>query len=155
MKSRFAWVLLIGIVQVSAAAGEVSRIELSDGSVVSGVVVGFADGRYLVESPALGRETIAQSQIRSLQPGAAAGGGPQGDGPQTADLLRQMMGDAEIMGTITALQSDPQVQAAPGDPEFMHLVSSGNRGALQSNPRFKAVMSSPGLLALQGRKTGQ
>jgi hypothetical protein len=58
-----------------------------------------------------------------------------------------MMGDAETMGTITALQSDPQVQAAPGDPEFMHLVSSGNRGALQSNPRFKALMSSPRLLA--------
>ena len=155
MKSRFAWVLLIGIVQVSAAAGEVSRSELSDGSVVSREVVGFADGRYLVESPVLGRETIAQSQIRSLQPGGAAGGDPPGDGPQTAELLRQMMGDAEIMGTITALQSNPQVQAAPGDPEFMHLVASGNRGALQSNPRFKAVMSSPGLRALQGRMTGQ
>ena len=130
MKCRFAWVLLIGIVQVSAAAGEVSRIELSDGSVVSGEVVGFADGRYLVESPALGRETIAQSQIHSLQPGGAAGGGPQGYGPQTADLLRQMMGDGEIMGMITALQSDPQVQAAPADPEFMRLEASGNLGAL-------------------------
>jgi hypothetical protein len=107
---------------------EVSRIELRDGSVISGEVVGFADGRYLVESPALGRVTIDQSQIRSLQPGGAAAGGPQGYGPQITALQRQMMGDAEIMGMITALQS---------------------------NPRFNALMSSLALRALQGRLTGQ
>ena len=60
-----------------------------------------------------------------------------------------MMGDGEIMGMITALQSDPQVQTALADPEFVRLAASGNLGALQSNPRFKALMSSPGLLALQ------
>ena len=78
MKSRFAWVLLIGLGLVGAAAGELSRIELRDGSIISGEVVGFADGRYLVESPALGRVTIDQAEIRSLQPGGAAGGGPSG-----------------------------------------------------------------------------
>jgi hypothetical protein len=155
MPSRFAWVLLIGIVQVGAAAGEVSRIELRDGSIISGEVVGFADGRYLVESPALGRVTIDQSQIRSRQPGGAAGGGPEAYGPKITDLQRQMMGDAEIMGMITPLQSDPQVQAAPADPELMRLVASGNVGALQSNPRVKALMSSLALRALQGRMTGQ
>ena len=76
MKSRFAWALLIGLGLVGPAAGEASRIELRDGSIISGEVVGFADGRYLVESPALGRVTIDQSQIRSLQPGGAAGGDP-------------------------------------------------------------------------------
>ena len=75
MKSRFAWVLLMGLGLVGAAAGEASRIELRDGSVISGEVVGFADGRYLVESPALGRVSIDQAQIRSLQPGGAADGG--------------------------------------------------------------------------------
>jgi hypothetical protein len=117
--------------------------------------VGFADGRYLVESPALGRVTIDQSQIRSRQPGGAAGGGPESYGPKITDLQRQMMGDAEIMGMITPLQSDPQVQAAPADPELMRLVASGNVGALQSNPRVKALMSSLALRALQGRMTGQ
>ncbi len=66
-----------------------------------------------------------------------------------------MMGDAELTGMITALQSNPQVQAALADPEFMHLVASGNLGALRSNPRLKALMSSPGLRALQERMTGQ
>jgi hypothetical protein len=155
MTSRFAWVLLIGLGLVGAAAGEASRIELRDGSIISGEVVGFADGRYLVQSPALGRVTIDQSQIRSLQPGGAAGGGPGGYGAQIADLQQQIMGNAEIMGMVTALQSDPKVQAALADPEFMQLVASGNLGALQSNPRFKALMNSPGLRALQGRITGQ
>ncbi len=154
MKSRFAWVLLIGLGQVGAAgAGEASRIELRDGSIISGEVVGFADGRYLVQSPALGQVTIDQSQVRSLQPGGTAGGGSGGYSTQIRDLQQQMMGDAEIMGMITALQSDPRVQAALADPEFMQLVASGNLSGLQSNPRFKALMSSPGLRTLQERVT--
>jgi hypothetical protein len=156
MKNRYAWVLLIGLGLVgAAAAGEASRIELRDGSVISGEVVGFADGRYLVESPALGRVTIDQTQILSLQPGGAAAGLNDGYGAQISDLQQQMMGNAEIMGMITALQSDPQLQAALADPEFMQLVNSGNLSALQSNPRFKALMSSPALRALQGQITGQ
>jgi hypothetical protein len=153
MKRRFVWVLLIGLGLLGAAAGEASRIELRDGSVISGEVVGFADGRYLVESPALGRVAIDQVEIRSLQPGGGAGG-PGGYGTQIRDLQQQLMGDAEIMGMITTLQSDPQVQAALADPEFMQLVASGNLGALQSNPRFKALMSSSRLRALQERVTG-
>jgi hypothetical protein len=99
--------------------------------------------------PALGLMTIDQSQIRSLQPGGAAGGGPQGYGPQIVDLQRQMIGNAKMMGMITTLQSDPQVKAVLADPEFMHLVVSGKLGALQSNPLFKALMSSPGLHVLR------
>jgi hypothetical protein len=158
MKRRFAWVLLIGLGLVGAAAGEVSRIELRDGSIISGEVVGFADGRYLVQSPALGQVTIDQSQIRSLQPGAPAGGDPSGYGgygAQIMDLQQQLIGDAQIIGMITTLQSDPQVQAALADPEFMRLVASGNLGALQSNPRFKALMSSSRFRALQERMSGQ
>jgi hypothetical protein len=155
MKRRFAWVLLIGLGLVGAAAGEASRIELRDGSIISGEVVGFADGRYLVESPALGRVTIDQSQILSLQPGGAAGASSGGHGAQIMDLQQQIMGDAAIMGMVTALQSDPQVQAALADPEFMQLVTSGNLGALQSNPRFKALMNRPDLRALQERMSGQ
>jgi hypothetical protein len=154
MKSRFAWVLLIGLGLVGTAAGEASRIELRDGSIISGEVVGFADGRYLVQSPALGRVTIDQSQIRSLQPGGTAGGDAGGYGAQITDLQQQILGDVEIMAMITSLQSDPRVQAALADPEFMHLVASGNLGALQSNPRFKALMNSPGLRTLQERMTG-
>jgi hypothetical protein len=78
-----------------------------------------------------------------------------GYGAQITDRQQQMMGNAEIMGMITALQSDPRVQAALADPEFMQLVASGNLGALQSNPRLKALMSSPGLRTLQERMTGQ
>jgi len=56
---------------------------------------------------------------------------------------------------ITTLQSDPRVQAALSDPEFMQLVASGNLGALQDNPRFKALMDSPDLRSLQNRMTGK
>jgi hypothetical protein len=85
MKSRFPWVLLIGLGLVGAAVGETGRIGLPDGSIISGEVVGFADGRYPIESPALGRVSIDQSQIRSLQPGGAAGGGASESWVRRAD----------------------------------------------------------------------
>jgi hypothetical protein len=152
MTKRFSWILLIGLgLATGAAAGEASRIELRDGSIISGEVVGFADGRYLVQSATLGQISIDQAQIRSLQPGGAADAGIGGYSAQIADLQRQMMGDADIMAAITAMQNDPQVQAALADPEFMQLVASGNLGAIQSNPRFKALMNSPDLRALQER----
>jgi hypothetical protein len=49
---------------VAAGAGEASRIERRDGRIMSGEVGGFADGRNLVESPALGRITLEQAGIR-------------------------------------------------------------------------------------------
>jgi hypothetical protein len=49
---------------------------------MSGEVGSFADGRNLVESPALGRIAIDQAGIRSLQPGGAPGGGNGGYGAQ-------------------------------------------------------------------------
>jgi hypothetical protein len=70
-------------------------------------------------------------------------------------LREPLMGDAGIMGMSTALQSDPHVQAALADPELMRLVASGNLGALQSNPRFKAQMKSPGSRAVQRRMIRQ
>ena len=54
MKSRFAWVLLIGLGLVGAAGGELSRIELRDVYIISGEGVSFVAGRCLIESPALG-----------------------------------------------------------------------------------------------------
>ena len=156
MRNLFAWILLIGLeLAVGAATGEASRIELRDGSVISGEVVGFTNGQYEVQSATLGRITIDQSQIRSVQPGDVAGGSTVGYGAQIADLQQQMVGNAEIMAAITAMQSDPQVQAALADPEFMQLVASGNLTAIQSNPRFKALMNNPGLRALQERMTGR
>ena len=78
MRFRFAWAPLIGLGLVGSAGGETSRIERRDGSIISGEVVGFVAGRRPVESPALGRVTIDQAEIRSLQPDRTAGDGPSG-----------------------------------------------------------------------------
>ena len=80
MKRRFAWAPLIGLGLVGSAGGETSRIERRDGSIV------MRRGRGLRGRPLSGRVarlrrvTIDQAEIRSLQPGGTAGGGPGGYG---------------------------------------------------------------------------
>jgi hypothetical protein len=60
-----------------------------------------------------------------------------------------MIGNPEIINMLTDLQNDPEVQAALADPEFMRLVTSGNLGALQSNPRFQSLINNPRLRAIR------
>lgn len=149
MAQAIVYSLLIALVLgAPAARGESSRIELQDGSVISGEVVGFSEGHYLIQSPTLGQISVDQSQIRSVQPGNAD---PSSSGyaSEIQSLQQQMIGDPEIINMLTALQNDPEVQAALADPEFMRLVTSGNLGALQSNPRFQRLINNPSLRAIR------
>jgi hypothetical protein len=148
------WIVFAGLAALmlgfGAAHGDPSRIELRDGSVISGEVVGFSDGRYLIESPALGRLQVDESEIRSVQPdGGVAGASGSGYGPEIQALQQQLIADPEVIKMITALQKDPDVQAALADPEFMQLITSGNLGALQANPRFQRLMNHPSLRAIR------
>jgi hypothetical protein len=113
---------LLGWYGRGAAAGKARGIERRDNSMLSGEVVDFAGGRYLVESPALGRIAIDQAGIRSLQPGGAPGGGNGRYGAQIMVLRQPLMGDAGIRGMITPQQSDPHAQAALADDEQPRLA---------------------------------
>jgi hypothetical protein len=141
--SLLVWLTLAG----TTAAAEPSRIELRDGSIISGEVVGFSGGHYLIRSPALGKISVDQSEIQAIRPG--------GDAPATSgytseiqSLQQKMVANPEIVKLLTTLANDPEVQAALADPEFMHLVTSGNLAALQRNPRFQHLLNQPGLRAI-------
>jgi hypothetical protein len=147
--------LLMGLILTGPPAfGETSRIELRDGSVISGEVVSFSGGRYVIQSPALGRISVDEAQVRSVRPGNDQAG-TSGYASEIQALQQQMIGDPEVINMLTALQNDPEVQAALADPEFMRLVASGNLGALQSNPRFRSLMNHPSLRAIRDHMSGQ
>jgi len=144
-----------------ADAGDPSRVELTDGSVVIGEVTGMRDGWYRVESPTLGSVDIEASRIRVIRraDAAAAGSAPTNDAPtagadgadmsgQIESLQRQMVGNPDLMRMIMALQQDADLQRAIADPELMGLIASGNLEALKDNPRFRAVMENPGMRAI-------
>jgi hypothetical protein len=148
---------------LSAADPDVglSRIELTDGSVVIGEVLGMSGGVYSVRTPSLGTLGIESSRIRAIRQrmrpdrhatGAGSDTGlanPGSDyGAQVESMQRQMVGNADVMQMIVGLQNDPALQRAMADPELMGLISSGNLDAIREHPSFRALMNHPGIRAI-------
>lgn len=144
-------------------AADDSRLELTDGSVLLGEVVGFADGSYVIETATLGRVRVPQSRIVSIRPCAGCGGtsAPAGaasvsinpaeaadPGATVADLQRRMAADAGTMASLQALQNDPAVRAVLEDPALMRRIQSFDVEGLEGDPRLEALMRHPEIRAL-------
>jgi hypothetical protein len=147
---------------------DLSRIELSDGSVVVGEILGMSGGVYSVRTPSLGTLGIESSRIRAIRRAdastdSASGAGsdiglanPSSDsGAQIESMQRQMVGNADVMQMIVGLQNDPALQRAMADPELMGLISSGNLDAIREHPSFRALMNHPGIRAIVEQMQGQ
>ncbi len=160
--SGLSWVLILvtGLVTVLVSAAE-NRIELRDGSVISGELIGIEGGVYRVRSRALGEVTVRESEVLAIRPATAETPAPAPSantgGPQSSDLMaiqRQLLANPGIMESITRLQSDPAIQTALADPEFTRLILSGNLEALRANPRFQGLMENPAIRAIVGQALG-
>jgi hypothetical protein len=132
---------------VTAIVCAETRIEMLDGSTVNGKVVSFADGRYVITSPSLGKLEIDESEIRSIQPHGVKGE-EVGYGAQIQSIQQQILANPRWVEMIMTLQSDPTLQAALNDPTFMHLIMSGDVEALKSDPRFLELLDNPTIQAV-------
>ena len=133
-------------------------IELRDGSVLRGEVVGAGGGHYRIRTPALGEIELSDAQVLAIrsaaapEAGAAAASAGSGDLPGVmSGIQQQLLGDPTLMSAITALQDDPELRAALADPAFTQLILSGNVAALGADPRFLRLMANPAILSLLGQ----
>ena len=151
--------ILLGAASLAAD----SRIELRDGSVLTGELVGVGEGGFRVRSPVLGELEIPESEVLAIRPadpgsatrtdsGSAAGRGYQSE---ISGLQEQMVGDPAIMASITALQTDPDLQAALADPDFARRVLAGDIESLRADPRFMRLLKHPAIQAIVGQLSGQ
>jgi len=70
------------------------------------------------------------------------------DSSQVQQLQQQMLANPDIMALITALQSDPEMQALLSDPSFVEAVQKGNTAALTGDPRFQKLLNNPKVQAI-------
>ena len=124
-------------------AGEATKIELKDGSVISGEIISLGNGKYTVKSESLGTIKIPDSKIRSIRSAGSTGGGKKENKLNSAvdAISKKMAGNAELMKMILALQSDADFQAILNDPEIMKAINSGNYDALTANPKFLKLLN--------------
>ena len=137
-------------------------IELRDGSVLMGELVGAGNGHYRIRTSALGEIELPESEVLAIRsasstatPSVSTSSGSSDLQGVMASIQQQMVGDPTLASAITALQSDPELQAALADPAFTQLVLSGNLTALGTDPRFLRLMANPAIQALLGQIGGQ
>jgi len=131
-----------------AHAGEISTIELSDGSVISGEVVSFDGNVWTIQSVSMGILKIDGSKVVSIRSKTTPSQTPStttaGEDPINAADIQAMqqsiMANEQIMTMIMNLQTDPEIQAILKDPEIMKAVNAGDVNALLSNPKFIKFM---------------
>ena len=142
-----------------------SRIELRDGSVVSGELVSVTDGIYRIRSDNLGEIQVRESDVLAIRPGAtAAEPGATPTGPRTdtvgpgvnlTGIQQQLLGNPQTMEAITRLQNDPAITSALSDPEFTRLIMSGDIETLRTDPRFQRLLENPAIQAIVGQVLGR
>ncbi len=131
----------------TGVCGELSRIKLTDGSVIAGKLVSVNDGIYTIETTSLGTVEVQSSDVASVSNQAvkkkAASVKAQASAGDLSVLQQKLMGNEEVMNMIFSLQNDPDIQKALNDPEFMRAVNSMDLNALQANPLFNNILQNP------------
>ncbi|NEX21452.1 hypothetical protein G3480_14195 [Thiorhodococcus mannitoliphagus] len=156
--------LALSLCAIPAAQAGESRIELTDGSVITGELLGIEANHYRIRSATLGTLSVPESSIQSIQPMSAAGastsqpGGSAAAPDYSADIAaiqKQLMTDQGLMDQVTALQQDPDIQQALSDPELTRMILSGDLQGLRADPRFQRLMQHPSIQALMGQVIGR
>lgn len=160
--SRAGWVGLGLILVHGGLAAEGRVVELRDGSVLVGELVGVDGGHYRIRTPVLGEVELPESEVLAIRSAAGAPAPSPSTSSGSSDLQgvmasiqRQMAGDPALADAVTALQGNPEIQAVLADPAFTGLILSGNVAALGADPRFLQLMADPAVQALIGRIGGQ
>jgi hypothetical protein len=120
-----------------AFAGETKTFELLDGSIITGKIISFNDGIFILKSETLGTISIEESKILAIRSRKKTGGISE---DKVLALQEKMMENEEIFAMILSLQNDPAFRAILQDPEIMGAVTSGDINALLSNQNFLKLL---------------
>ena len=169
MKKLALLFLVLALLPVTNAFAEGEKvITLKDGTRINGRIVGIDQGRYVVQSGALGEVRIGEDNIQSIvAPNMAATAGTQPGQDQAAGqtvpneysqhmkvMQDQIMANPEIMKEITTLAEDPEILKLMNDPALLEAATKGNPQAMQANPRTQQLMNNPKMQELI-KKIGQ
>jgi hypothetical protein len=137
---------------VVAYCEQVSRIELTDGSVINGEVTSYANGVYTINTTAFGEIRVASakiSKIESLNPPSPMTSihstlqTNNFNQSQIDEYGQKLMNDPENAAIITGLATDTVIQELAKDPQIVDAAKAGNIQALLRNEKFMNITNSP------------
>lgn len=155
IRQFFSQLLLLTLIAVLGNSQGLSAnaervIELNDGSRIFGVIVGYENGVYTIESQALGNVRMPDAKVRSIyspsHPPAQAES-QVGASPDSATLSQieryqaRILEDPGALPKIMSLQQDPSIVDILNDPQIMQAIMSGDISTLQNNPKIRRLES--------------
>ncbi len=146
--------LLLLLVSISYASSAGSRIELVDGTSINGEVISMSNGRYVIQSPSLGRIELPQASIRSIESASGTTSSTSANA-EIQNIQQQIVSSPELLQSVSAMMSDPEIQRVLNDQEFVQLIMSGDLEALKDDPRIHRLMNNPSMQAIMGRVQGR
>jgi hypothetical protein len=129
-------------------AGE-SRIELEDGSLITGEVLS-SDGRsYRIRSRTLGTIEIDAEQIRSLKPSGTAGTSADTSAAAAVNnqriesIQKDIAGNSGLLGSIMTLEDNPTMREVLADDELMRAIANRDFETLRNHPSIRKLLENP------------
>ena len=137
---------------VAGYCGQVSRIELTDGSVINGEIVSYSNGVYTINSATFGEIRIEGSKVSKIETGNSPSPSAQINSatqpgnltqPQIDAYREKLLSNPAAPSVVSGLANDPQIQELLKDPEIMAAAKAGDIQALMKNEKFKTIANNP------------
>lgn len=143
-------VFLVTLLIVPGLAAE-SRIELEDGSLLSGEVLDSDGQRYRIRSATLGILEIDAARIRAIELDGTASHPERSDSAQQSasqhieSLQKQLAGNQDLLGKIMALQNDPDIRRVLDDKALLNAIARRDLDQLRQHPSIQKLLDNPQL----------
>lgn len=153
MKRIFICCVFFLILSVAGFCGQVSRIELIDGSVIKGEITSFQNGIYAIKTEKQGTVKLEFLKIKKIETTNKASA-PAKIGipaqPQlnlnksdVNELSQKIMSNPDTMKIVSELVVDPQFQEVMKDPDILNAAKTQDINALMSNKKFMDLINNP------------
>jgi hypothetical protein len=136
----------------AAYCGQLSKVELADGSVINGEIVALENGVYTIKNTAtfgeikVGAEKVSRIESANYAlPGISTSRTDQANNltPSPVSVYGQtLMQNPENAAVISGLTRDPGLQEMARDPELQDAAKKGDIQALLKNPKFMDLVNS-------------
>ena len=160
-------ILFLGIISLAHSDRIISKIELSDGSIIEGEIVSLGNGVYSVNTESLGKVEINASKVSRIMAENAKINPPATNTPPAAEtqdiasdeslgsemqrMQSKITQDPEAMKTVVGMLFDPQFQEILKDPVIVNAVKAQDIKALMQNEKFMSLMDNQNIRELQER----
>ncbi|MFA6357976.1 MAG: hypothetical protein WCY09_04855 [Candidatus Omnitrophota bacterium] len=152
MKKFIVFCALFFALNTAVYCAQLSKIELSDGSVINGEIVSYLNGIYTINTTTVGEMKVGSEKISKIESVKSAPSGIpaspilQGNNPNQSQVNaygQALMQNPENAAVLISLTSNPELQAMASDPEIIEAAKTNNIQALMKNPRFMNMVNSP------------